>query len=332
MAPTLRCRVATMAALAVLTMLPVKPSAAAQSAPTGREPPDSLEMLLLSADLHHRQGRFADAHRTLAAALARVWTARGSVWLSQTTATNTGYAEADSAASAAVQFAKASEDPRLLADALELSGRVMYSRRINLAEGDYEEPLRLSTEALALRRKAGDVRGMVESMFRVGLIHERKGEGEQAIAIYEEAMRLAGNDHPLERSNLARHLGYQYQRRGDLDRALELFQQSLALREEAGFTLTRPPALNSIGDLYRRKKDYGKAMEYGRRALAEAERLGAPRFRVMALISLGETHQALGENPPAVEHFRRAEAFAREIGYVSGVEEARERLSAVPAP
>ncbi|HWB42878.1 MAG TPA: hypothetical protein VG500_16565 [Gemmatimonadales bacterium] len=80
--------------------------------------------------------------------------------LSQTTATNSGYAEADSAAREAVRFARASEDSRLLADALELSGRVLYSCRINLAEGDYEEPLRLSTEALELRREAGDVRGI----------------------------------------------------------------------------------------------------------------------------------------------------------------------------
>jgi threonine aldolase len=160
MVPSPRYRVVTLVAGSILALLSQGIQAAAQTQqPVGAQA-DSLELLLRSAARHHEHGRFADAHRTLAAALARAWTARGGVWLSQTTATNSGYAEADSAAREAVRFARASEDSRLLADALELSGRVLYSCRINLAEGDYEEPLRLSTEALELRREAGDVRGI----------------------------------------------------------------------------------------------------------------------------------------------------------------------------
>jgi tetratricopeptide (TPR) repeat protein len=153
----------------------------------------------------------------------------------------------------------------------------------------------------------------------------------QAMALYEQAMRLAATSYPVERSNLARHLAYQHQRRGNLDRALELFRQSLALREKAGFELTRAPALNSIGDLYREIRDYGKALEYGSRALAEAERLGSRRFVVMALLSLGETNLALSRRETAIEQLRRAAAIAAEIGYTSGLQDARERLAELRA-
>ena len=163
-------------------------------------------------------------------------------------------------------------------------------------------------------------------MFRVGLIHERRDESARAVAIYEEAMRLAGTEYPLERSNLARHLAYQYQGRGELDRALVLFTQSFELREQAGFLLTLPSALTSIGDLHRRKGDYPRALEYGQRALVEAERLQAGRFVVGALISMGQTHIAAGRREPALEHLRRARSLAAEISYVSGVRRAEEEI------
>jgi tetratricopeptide (TPR) repeat protein len=330
--------IATACALAAATLGPSNAGAQLSNAPRG----DSLDALLRAAEAHHYRGRFADAHAALGlaesiaaqqqsppAGLARVWTARANVWVSQTTASNSGYVEADSAAARALEFAERSEEPRLLADAADLAGRVLYSRRINLDEGDYDRPLSYFKRALELRRDAGDTRGVVESMFRVGLIHERKDESARAIAIYEEAMRLAGSEYPLERSNLARHLAYQHQGRGDLRRALELFTESLDLREEAGFMLTRPSALTSIADLYRRKRDYRKALDYARRALADSERLGASRFIVGALISIGQTHSEAGERDPAMEHLTRAESLADEIGYVSGVRQARERLASL---
>jgi tetratricopeptide (TPR) repeat protein len=301
---------------------------------------DSLSALLRIAHTHHYRGALADALGVLARAeslvrhsrptperLARVWIARADVWVSQTTATNAGYAAADTAAAQAIALAERSADARLRADAADVAGRILYSRRINLSEGDYERPLAHFERALRLRRSAGDLRGEIESLFRVGLIHERKDESDKAIAIYEEGMRLAGNGYPLERSNIARHLAYQHQGRGDLDRALELFTQSLELREQAGFVLTRPSALTSIGDLHRRRGDYRMALDFGRRALAEAERLGATRFVVGALLSLGQTHAAAGERNLAQEHFDRAASLAERIDFVSGVTRAREEAA-----
>jgi tetratricopeptide (TPR) repeat protein len=305
-------------------------------AQTARRPAsNTVDSLLRRAEAHHYRGALAQAHEMLASAadlaghrgdtsaLARVWIARGNVWISQTTATNSGYDEADNAAATALRFAERAGDQRLLADATELMGRVLYSRKINLDEGDYEGPMLRFRRSLELREAAGDTRGVVESLFRVGLIHERRDESPQAIARYEEALGLAGDRFPLERSNLTRHLAYQRQGQGDLDGALRLFVESLQLRDRAGFVLTRPSALASIADLHRRKGDYDQALAYGGRALKEARRLQATRFEVGALISLGQTRAAAGETEAALELLDRAEALATRIGYVSGVERAR---------
>jgi tetratricopeptide (TPR) repeat protein len=298
-----------------------------------------LDSLLRIAEAHHFRGALGEAHAALAradtmakggaepTALARLWVTWAGVWISQTTATNAGYIEADSSSARALHYAEQARDSRLIADATDLMGRALYSRKINLDEGDYDRPLAHFRRALKLREAAGDTRGVVESMFRVGLIHERKDESEQAVAIYQDAMRLAGDAYPLERSNLARHLAYQRQAQGDLDSALKWFQESLQLRERAGFVLTRPSALTSIADVYRQKGDYDRALAYGRRALSEAERLDASRFVVGALISLGQTHGAAGDRSRALDQLRRAESLAGSIGYVSGVERAHTEQS-----
>jgi tetratricopeptide (TPR) repeat protein len=244
-----------------------------------RSASDSLDSLIRTAEAHHFRGA--------PTALARVWVTWAGIWISQTTATNAGYLEADSSAARALRYAEQACGPGLIADATDLRGRALYSRKINLDEGDHDLPLAYFNRALELRKAAGDTAGVVESMFRVGLIHERKDESEHAVAIYEAAMRLAGDAYPLQRSNLARHLAYQRQAEGDLDLALKWFLESLELRDRAGFMLTRPSALTSIADVYRHKGDYDRALE----------------------------------------QLRRADSLAASIGYVSGVQRARAEQS-----
>jgi tetratricopeptide (TPR) repeat protein len=297
--------------------------------------PDALHALLRTAEAQHLGGSLREAQATLAraqalaeqrsdtSALARVAIARTEAWVSQTTLNNTGYAEADSGAAGALRLARRTGDRRLVADAEDLAGRTLYTRAINLGQGNYEGPLRHFRRALKLRKAAGDSAGIIESLFRVGLIHERKGESEQAVATYEKGMRLAGEGYPLERSNLARHLAYQRKGQGDIEGAIELFELSLALREEAGAALTRPSALTSLADAHREQGDHRLALEYGRRGLEEAEKLGASRFVVGALISLGQTYGALGDRSQALERLGHAESLAGRIGYVSGSTRAR---------
>ena len=305
-----------------------------QAGPAG----DSLVTLLQAAERAHYAGRLDAAHRALDRAeraarqapdsigrLARVWAARGLVWLSETTATNQGYAEADSAARHALALAERSGDSLLIAEGAELAGRVLYARRINLDEGGYEEPLRHYQRALSLRRAAGDTAGIVEGLFRVGLIHERQDEGERAVALYHEALALAGKGHPLPRSYLTRHLGYQHLRRDELDSALVRLRESHELRERVGFVLLRPPSLAALAEVYLRMERPAEARQHAEQALAEAERLRASRFVVQALITLGSVEAAASRREAARRHWRRAEAVAGGIGYVSGAREARER-------
>jgi tetratricopeptide (TPR) repeat protein len=326
--------------LAASAAIAISPALQAERSQPAGLSADSLEALLAAAEREHYAGRLDAAREVLVRAeraaaeapdstsrLARVWVARGLVWLSQTTATNHGYPEADTAAVRALALAEQSGDSSIVADAAELAGRVLYARRINLAEGDYAAPRRHYERALALRRAARDTGGIVEGLFRVGLIHERQGEGDRAIALYHEALGLAGQGHLLPRSNLARHLGYQHLWRGELDSALVYLRESHELRERVGFVLLRPPSLAGLAEVFRRMERYAEAREYAERALAEAERLEASRFVVQALITLGEVDAATSRPDAARRHWQRAETVAGGIGYVSGARQARELLA-----
>jgi tetratricopeptide (TPR) repeat protein len=178
------------------------------------------------------------------------------------------------------RLARADEDDALLAAALDLRGRSLHARF--LADRDAGEPegeLELFERALALR-PADDVRGRAESLFHVGLVHQVvRGDGERSEPYFEESYRLAGDagDAVME-SYAIRHLGWTRQERGDLDGARAAFEESLQLRERAGFLPGVGAAALALAEF---ELEQGRP-ERARQLLAQArevfERVGMERF------------------------------------------------------
>jgi tetratricopeptide (TPR) repeat protein len=171
----------------------------------------------------------------------------------------------------------------LLADVRDQLGLAIYSR--DFGKNDMDEPRRLFEQALDTRRKTGDVRGVAESLFHLGLTFEHKKdpspeELRRAVASHEEALSIAEDrGFDVEASYAVRHLAYHRKDAGDLDAALTGFERSLMLRIRAGYQINLAPSLISIGEVWQDKGDVAKAREHYQRALAEANRLGARRFQ-----------------------------------------------------
>jgi tetratricopeptide (TPR) repeat protein len=184
---------------------------------------------------------------------------------------------------AVVLQAETLKSAQLLADARDQLGLAIYSR--DFGKNDMDEPRRLFEQALDTRRKTGDVRGVAESLFHLGLTFEHKKdpspeELRRAVASHEEALSIAEDrGFDVEASYAVRHLAYHRKDAGDLDAALTGFERSLMLRIRAGYQINLAPSLISIGEVWQDKGDVAKAREHYQRALAEANRLGARRFQ-----------------------------------------------------
>ncbi|WP_165423344.1 tetratricopeptide repeat protein [Ktedonosporobacter rubrisoli] len=190
------------------------------------------------------------------------------------------------------QLAETLNDQQQRADVLSVLGQAHYTTTLSAridsgkspncsqAEGDYAEALTHQQQALELREALHDTRGMSESHFLIGLVHERWGQSEQAREHYRQAIQLAEQyGHLYERTEPTRHLAwYAFLGKKDLDEALAYAQQALALREAANFQPYLPFDHLLLSDIYKAKGETAKALLHAQKAVLLAEETGSQSF------------------------------------------------------
>jgi tetratricopeptide (TPR) repeat protein len=182
------------------------------------------------------------------------------------------------------QVAEASHDQQGIADALSLLGQAHYFTTVvsgavmdNPQSGKYNEALAYQQQALELRQALHDTRGISESYFQIGVIHERWQQYDQAEEYYTKARHIADQyGHPFEKTEPARHFAIHALRKGDLDQALTLALQALELREEARFKPYLPLDHLLLRDIYLAKGDPANAQFHTKIASTIASEMGYP--------------------------------------------------------
>lgn len=195
------------------------------------------------------------------------------------------------------QIAESLSDQRGLSDALSLLGQAHYfvdlMARLSssgLPERPQEEKLFIEAlsyqqQALALREVLQDTRGMSESHFYIGIVHERWGQRELALPHYHKALEIAEQHGYLyERSEPTRHLAWDALRRADrdLDQALTYSQQALSLREAANFRPHLPFDHLQLGLIYQARGEKAHALRHVEIAAKMAREMDSPFALSMA--------------------------------------------------
>jgi tetratricopeptide (TPR) repeat protein len=137
--------------------------------------------------------------------------------------------------------------------ALNRIGQAHYFRSLNSGDQDWDTPQAYFQQALDHSQAAGDTRGASESLFQLGLMHERKGQHDTASAYYQQVIELADqHDYKREKSYATRHLAGIFHGRGELDQALAHFERARALAQALGFQRGLAAAEAEIAELTKR--------------------------------------------------------------------------------
>jgi tetratricopeptide (TPR) repeat protein len=259
----------------------------------------------------------------------RISLAQGTLFADRVFHADRGYDEAAAILDTARALAERLHDERSAATALDLLGMADYYRVMQAGSDDYAPALQRFQTALARREELDDSRGVAESLFHVGLIHERWEQYDDALDFYRRAYTLARDyGHLLEQSYAARHLGGGEQEVGDLDAALVYFRESLALRQEVGYTLLLPLAHIALGEvMLARNEGDGAAHEY-EQAHALAQSMQSPLVMVFALLALSELAHARGDEDARREYAEQALSRAQEDRLPLGGRAAQAALAA----
>jgi tetratricopeptide (TPR) repeat protein len=174
-----------------------------------------------------------------------------------------------SALECALQFSEASGDESLLGAAWDSMGMAEHARFLN--NGRSKEPeheLEYFERGRKYREQVGDPRGLAESYFHLGLVHQVvRGDSVTGEPYFDKAYELAKQvDDRVMQSYAIRHLGFACDAAGDYDSAREAYQESFALREQAGFKPGVAMALYTLGEFEAEQGHPDPAREYLQRA------------------------------------------------------------------
>ncbi|MCP4538018.1 MAG: tetratricopeptide repeat protein [Chloroflexi bacterium] len=218
----------------------------------------------------------------------------------------------------AEQAAQSLNHKNLLADVASLIGLVLYDQ--NLWTRTLETPQRYFERALALRKEINDQKGIVKSLFDIGVTHQNKKDHtdediERAFEYFEKAYTLAEQgDFRKEKAHVARHLAYIYshhKRKPDI--ALAYHQEFLSVNKELGFKLYLAPAHTMVGFSYYELQNLDKALEHFKAAQAVAEETGYQQPLAEAWLGIGLVQEGKGNTSVALECHERALAIAQPI-------------------
>ncbi|HWB80157.1 MAG TPA: tetratricopeptide repeat protein [Nannocystaceae bacterium] len=186
---------------------------------------------------------------------------------------------------------------------------------IRYAEGEYDEAMRLSKDAVAILERARGaehldvavaLNGLGTAQYERGLLDEAAQSFTRALAILQTTL---GPDHP-DAGGMTSNLGAVAYARGDYGTAIELHARALAIAE-AALPPDHPDVANGLTNLGNAQDAAGAHEDAARshaRALAIVERLrgGDSPDVAVVLSNLGNVELAAGQIESAERRYRRA--------------------------
>ncbi|MFN8714378.1 MAG: tetratricopeptide repeat protein [Bacteroidota bacterium] len=205
----------------------------------------------------------------------------------------------------AISFAQETGDEKREAWILNyMGGAYYYASR-------YDSSLYYHEQALAIRKRIDDWKGLGASYNNIGQIYDDQGRKEIALDYYLRSLDY------MKKTNYQRGLGivnnslgnlYYYQK--DYDKALVYFSEGVVLSEKADDDFGLMNSYNNIGLIWKEKKEIEKALMFYRRALDIGIK-GEYSTNIPTMCNnIGEIHMEKGNNDSAFFYFRKAIAIA----------------------
>ncbi|MCP3801522.1 tetratricopeptide repeat protein [Allokutzneria sp. A3M-2-11 16] len=184
-----------------------------------------------------------------------------------------------------------------------------------LTRGYSQDWLRTHEAALAATDRLGDLDARAEILKNLGMLNWRLGRVDQALAQLQEALErdLATGNERFEARTRGR-LGLLHDWRGDYEEAVANFARSDELYQKLGVDFGRAPSILGLGSAYRQRGDFTLARKELDRALTLSEATGDLWAQSLALTNLGLIDADEGDDELARSRFERALELSERLG------------------
>ena len=184
-----------------------------------------------------------------------------------------------------------------------------------MAAGDVQAAETAFTKALELARQANHPPTLVRAYGSLGEVKARTGAIAEGLALLEQGIAIAReNGLAVEEGQALERVADLFVALGQRDKALEVYEERLAVAERAGHRQGIALASASIGVLYFEQRDFAQAVKYLERGAELFEPLRMWPQLGQALSYLGYAHQATGDLKQAVRAYSDQIALSERLG------------------
>jgi tetratricopeptide (TPR) repeat protein len=150
---------------------------------------------------------------------------------------------------------------------------------------------------------------------QIGNSYKNLGNVERAIDYYQQALQFTRETGDRRGEGAAlNNLGLAYKDLGQYERAIDFYQQYLTMAREIGDRRGEGNALGNLGVAYNDLGQYERAIDFSQQHLTMAREIGDRRGEGNALGNLGLAYYSLGQYERAIDFHQQSLTIAREIG------------------
>jgi len=181
--------------------------------------------------------------------------------------------------------------------------------------GDYDGSITLCTDSLSLFRQLGDLSGISQALFFLGVTAVAQRSYERAKTFFMESLALSREAGNKRRMGIALNsIGEVARCQGDFDAARASYQESLALKREVGDTYGSALTLGNLGYVALHQRDYDAATALFTEALSIGRPLMSKVGIAVHLAGLGGVAAAKGEYERGARLLAAAENLLNLLG------------------
>jgi len=141
---------------------------------------------------------------------------------------------------------------------------------------------------------------------------------EKAAQYWQKAAALLPEGEKKDRGLYLSKAGYDLHRIAEYQKALPLFEQSLAISQEIGDRAGEGTTLNNISQIYDARGNYDTALKYLEQSLAISREIGDRAGEGTTLNNISQIYDARGDYDTALKYLEQSLAIRQEVGDRAG--------------
>jgi signal transduction histidine kinase len=192
--------------------------------------------------------------------------------------------------------------------------------RTNLAAGNRTEALKYLEKAYAQFELLQATEEVSSVLANLATVYDRGKEIDKAIEMYEQSIKTAQNSrNRFLLATLYNNFGSYLDEKTKFQEALEAFEKGLHLRDSIGDNKGKAATLNNIGIVYKKLGDIALSLQYYEKSLEIKEQLHDVKGAAASLNNIGVIYKSLGDNLRALEYYIKAAHNFEKINDAKGM-------------